>query len=83
MSLPYAIRFFGNSFKGTDIVPGAASDDQTHLGKVLHFADYQQQVFFHTSVMDDKCIAVLELVAAGMYSHTLGALQQQHCQEVA
>lgn len=62
---PPSKKFFGNTFIGGAFAPSSVIKDHPAIGKVTHNVEFHQRVFFHTTVIDHKCVALLELVAVG------------------
>lgn len=62
---PPSKRFFGNTFVGGAFSPVSVTKDKIEVGKVYHNIEFNQKVFFHTTIIDKSCVALLELVASG------------------
>lgn len=63
---PPSKSFFGNTFVGGAFPPSSTNKDPLVPGKTFHNVEYNQKTFFHTTVIDKNCVAVIELVAIGM-----------------
>lgn len=65
---PPSKRFFGNTFVGGAFSPISVTKDKIEVGKTYHNIEFNQKVFFHTTIIDNKCVALMELVAVSMFS---------------